>query len=215
MIGQTSEVTSADNGTVDTLAKTIKSQQDFHKYWMSAIELATKTERDWREDAKTAISQFRSDKDGYRTAKFNILYANIQTVCPAIYNSMPTSDVRARFGEAMPVEPPSVPQNDPQAQQMAAQATAMAQADAERKNKDRSNVSQTIERAISVQSDLYDYDDALKSAVIRIRSRACSWMSCWALWRRRLPHWAFSSCAPSVSLALVEPRRMSATPVNS
>ena len=166
MNGQTTDnVTSADTGTVDTLAKTIKSQQDFHRYWMSAIELAGKTEKDWREDAKTAIDQFRSAKDGYRAAKFNILYANIQTTCPAIYNSMPTSDVRARFGEAMPVEPPPMAQNDPQAQQMAAQATAMAQADAERKNKDRSNVSQTIERAISVQSDLYDYDDALKAAV--------------------------------------------------
>ena len=106
MNGDTDNVTSAENGTVDTLAKTIKSQQDFHKYWMSAIELAGATEKDWREDAKTAIDQYRSAKDGYRTAKFNILYANIQTVCPAIYNSMPTSDVRARFGEAMPVETP-------------------------------------------------------------------------------------------------------------
>jgi hypothetical protein len=165
MIGETSDVTSADTGTVDTLQKTIKSKQDFHRYWMSAIELATKTEKEWREDAKTAISQFRSDRDGYRAAKFNILYANIQTVCPAIYNSMPTADVRARFGEAMPVEPPPVPQNDPQAQQMAVQATSAAQAQSEQVNKDRGNVSQVIERAISVQADLYDYDDALKAAV--------------------------------------------------
>ena len=58
MNGQTTDnVTSADTGTVDTLAKTIKSQQDFHRYWMSAIELAGKTEKDWREDAKTAIDQ--------------------------------------------------------------------------------------------------------------------------------------------------------------
>lgn len=170
MIGETSEVTSADTGNVDTLKETIKSKQDFHKYWMSAIELATKTERDWREDAKTAISQFRSDRSGYRVAKFNILYANMQTVCPAIYNSMPTADVRARFGEAMPVEPPPAqmghnggPAMQPDPAVIA--ATSAAQADAERKNKDRSNVSQVIERAISVQSDLYDYDDALKAAV--------------------------------------------------
>ena len=120
----------------------MKSKQDFHKYWMSAIQLAGKTEEDWREDAKTAIQQFRSDKDGYRTAKFNILYANIQTTCPAIYNSEPAADVRARFGEAQ--------SEDPAAQQV---------------NTDRNNVSQLIERAISVQSDLYDYDDALKAAV--------------------------------------------------
>lgn len=170
MIGETSEVTSADTGTVDTLAKTIKSQQDFHRYWMSAIQLATKTERDWREDAKTAINQFRSDKQSGRAAKFNILYANIQTTCPAIYNSVPSADVRARFGEAMPVEPPppAMGHNGGPAMQpdpAAVAATSAAQADAERKNKDRANVSQTIERAISVQSDLYDYDDALKAAV--------------------------------------------------
>lgn len=170
MIGETSEVTSADTGNVDTLKETIKSKQDFHRYWMSAIELAGKTERDWREDAKTAISQFRSDKQYGRVAKFNILYANIQTTCPAIYNSVPSADVRARFGEAMPVEPPpsAMGHNGGPAMQpdpAAVAATSAAQADAERKNKDRSNVSQTIERAISVQSDLYDYDDALKAAV--------------------------------------------------
>ena len=170
MIGQTDNVTSADTGTVDTLAKTIKSQQDFHKYWMSAIELAGKTEKDWREDAKTALRAFRSDRDGWRVSKFNILYANIQTTCPAIYNSMPSPDVRARFGEAMPVEPPPAamghnggPAMQPDPAVIA--ATTAAQAEADRKNRDRSNVSQTIERAVSVQSDLYDYDDALKAAV--------------------------------------------------
>lgn len=142
MISETSEVTSADTGTVDTLAQTIKSKRDFHKYWMSAIQLATATEKDWREDAKTAINQFRSEKDGYRLGKYNLLYANMQTTCPAIYNSEPAADVRARFGEAQG--------EDPAAEQI---------------NTDRNNVSQAIERAISVQSDLYDYDDALKAAV--------------------------------------------------
>lgn len=170
MIGQTDNVTSADTGTVDTLAKTIKSQQDFHRYWMSAIELAGKTEKDWREDAKTALQAFRSDRDGWRVSKFNILYANIQTTCPAIYNSMPSPDVRARFGEAMPVEPPppAMGHNGGPAMQpdpAVIAATTAAQAEADRKNRDRSNVSQTIERAVSVQSDLYDYDDALKAAV--------------------------------------------------
>lgn len=134
-------VTSADTGTIDTLTKSVKNPQEFHKYWMAAIQLADKTEKDWREDAKDAIRQFRSDKDGYRAAKFNILYANMQTICPAIYNSWPEADVRPRFGEA--------PGEDPAAQQI---------------NDDRSNVSQAIERGISVQADLYDYDDALRAA---------------------------------------------------
>lgn len=157
-------VTSADSGTVDTLKKSVKNPQDFHKYWMAAIELAGKTENDWREDAKIAIRQFRSDKQDYRTGRFNILYANMQTICPAIYNSWPEADVRARFGEAMPVELPPVDQNNPQAVQAAKMATDAEQAKADALNKDRSNVSQSIERGISVQADLYDYDDSLRAA---------------------------------------------------
>jgi len=157
-------VTSADTGTVDTLQKSIKNPKDWHKYWLAAIQLADKTEKDWREDAKVAIRQFRSDKDTYRTGRFNILYANMQTICPAIYNSWPEADVRARFGEAMPVEMPPVDQNNPQAVEMAKAATAAEQAKADALNKDRSNVSQSIERGISVQADLYDYDDALRAA---------------------------------------------------
>lgn len=163
-------VTAADTGTVETLAKTIKSQRDFHAYWMSAIELATKTETDWRKDAKAAIDQFRTETD-YRGPKFNILYANIQTTCPAIYNSEPAADVRPRFGEATPNTPPMMGHNggpemqDPQIAQMMQMQVEQAKAVADKTNSDRRNVSQSIERAISVQSDMYDYDDAMQSAV--------------------------------------------------
>jgi hypothetical protein len=136
------ETTLADSGTVDTLKEDIKSKRDFHKYWMSALQLAANTEKDWREDAKKAIDQFRTDKETSRGPKFNILFANIQTTCPAIYNSEPAPDVRARFGEAQG--------EDPAAQKI---------------NEDRNNVSTVIERAISVQSDMYDYDDSLQAAV--------------------------------------------------
>ena len=164
----TNNVTSADTGSVDTLKESVKNPEEFHKYWMAAIKLADKTEEDWREDAKDAIRQFRSDKDGYRAAKFNILYANIQTTCPAIYNSWPEADVRPRFGEAMPVEvPPAMGHNGGPAMQpdpAIVAATEAAQSQADQINKDRSNVSQAIERGIAVQADLYDYDDALRAA---------------------------------------------------
>ena len=136
------EITGADSGSVDTLAKTIKNPADFYKYWMGAIELAGSVEKDWREDAKLAVDKFRSEKGNSRGPTFNILYANIQTTCPAIYNSEPAPDVRPRFGEAAG--------EDPNAQQI---------------NADRKNVSQVIERAIAVQSDLYDYNDSLECAV--------------------------------------------------
>lgn len=144
MSTEAGDIATNEGGSVDTLQKTIKSQEDFHKYWMGAIQLASDTEKDWREDAKVAIRQFRSEVTNqydHRTAKFNILYANMQTICPAIYNSFAEPDIRPRFEEAQG--------EDPQAVQV---------------NQDRKNVSSAIERAISLQADMYDYDAAMQAA---------------------------------------------------
>ena len=159
------DIAQAAGGTVETLEETVKNPADFVKFWLAAIELSGRVEKDWREDAKVAIKQFRTEGEGQRGAKFNILYANIQTTVPAIYNSEPAADIRPRFGEASPEEVPDADPQNPQAAQMAAMAKQQAEAAAAKINKDRSNVSTAIERAIAVQSDMYDYDDALQAAV--------------------------------------------------
>lgn len=73
------------------------------KRWLREIELADKEERDWREDAKRAFKTYRGENytgsgdEKRRKDTFNILWSNVETLRPAIYNSPPRPDIRRRF----------------------------------------------------------------------------------------------------------------------
>lgn len=77
------------------------------KMWLDAIEARTKVEKDWRVEADDIVKIYRSQEvsgDGlaYAVVKqtaFNILYANTETLLPAIYNSPPIPDIRRRYGD--------------------------------------------------------------------------------------------------------------------
>lgn len=70
----------------------------FVKMWLDAIDLSTKEEDDWRKKAEKACEEYRGGKDA-KTSAFNIFHSNIETICPAIYNSTPVPDVRRRYGD--------------------------------------------------------------------------------------------------------------------
>jgi hypothetical protein len=67
--------------------------------WLQAIEAARKEEEGWRKTAEETVKRYR-DEEKRGDKRFNILFANVQTVLPAIYNSTPVPDVRRRFGDA-------------------------------------------------------------------------------------------------------------------
>lgn len=72
------------------------------RLWLESIALARKTEEVWRKKATDAVERYRDEKE--RTGRrFNVLFANTQTVLPAIYNSTPVPDIRRRFGDDDPV----------------------------------------------------------------------------------------------------------------
>mgnify|MGYP003633500932 FL=1 len=78
------------------------------KRWMLEIAAADKAEKDWRKTAEEAINIFHSDltSSGYSSSNkgtFNILWANTETVRPALYNSAPKADVRRRYRDKDPV----------------------------------------------------------------------------------------------------------------
>src|SRR6185369_6687729 len=59
-------------------------------------------------DAQAADDLYRqsTDKNGARLdahKKFNIFHANVETICPALYNSTPIPDVRRRFNDSDPI----------------------------------------------------------------------------------------------------------------
>lgn len=71
------------------------------KLWLDAIDLASKEEADWRKRAQTAVDTYRDQKER-NDKRFNILYANTETILPAIYSSVPVPDIRRRFSDADP-----------------------------------------------------------------------------------------------------------------
>lgn len=66
--------------------------------WLDAIEASESEEKDWRNDGEKAVKLYRSESDDC-AEDFNIFHANIETVCPALYNSTPVPDVRRSFAD--------------------------------------------------------------------------------------------------------------------
>lgn len=78
------------------------------KLWLSAIDLASREEESWRKESESTVKTFRngdSRRNGAleREQEFNILYSNIETLAPAVYNSTPIPDVRTRYDKDDPV----------------------------------------------------------------------------------------------------------------
>lgn len=77
--------------------------------WLNKIGKARKKEQKWRERAKKCIKIYRDDDSStdenarsYRTyddndTSFNILWANIETLLPALFSAVPNPDVRNRY----------------------------------------------------------------------------------------------------------------------
>ena len=91
-------IINADSGTYETKADTQKSEADFVASWLKQIELAQKENKDWHESAEKARNIYLLTGDG-KDNEFNILYSNIATVCPSVYNSLPVPDVRRRYND--------------------------------------------------------------------------------------------------------------------
>lgn len=77
--------------------------------WLNKIGKARKKEKNWRERAKRCIKVYRDDDTtteettrSYRTFDdndntFNILWANVETLLPALFSAVPNPDVRNRY----------------------------------------------------------------------------------------------------------------------
>ncbi len=80
----------------------IREGAEFVRTWLDAIELSSKEEDQWRKRAEEATNIYRSgskDKTENRSRTFNILFANVDTTVPSIYNSTPVPDVRRRYND--------------------------------------------------------------------------------------------------------------------
>jgi hypothetical protein len=79
--------------------------------WLARVEAAGKLEKDWMDDAEKAVKAYTGETRTQdlssvtslgHTYDFNILYANVETIVPAIINSPPAPDIRRRFADEDP-----------------------------------------------------------------------------------------------------------------
>lgn len=76
--------------------------------WLDRITQADKAEKQWRIRAGKIITKYRSDDgvdlQGNRQQEtFNILWSNVETLSPALYNRTPRPDIRRRFSDKDPI----------------------------------------------------------------------------------------------------------------
>jgi hypothetical protein len=94
--------TNQNSAIYETPAETATSKAAFVKRWVEAIELASSEEKEWRKTGTEARNVYESDDAAVTGTAFNIYHANIETICPALYNSTPTPDIRRRFNDKDP-----------------------------------------------------------------------------------------------------------------
>ena len=79
--------------------------QELEKY-LRAVGTYDNEFAKWQARVKKLVKRYRDDtrgQSGNETAKFNILWSNVQTLIPAVYAKLPKADVSRRFGDNDPV----------------------------------------------------------------------------------------------------------------
>lgn len=69
--------------------------------WLKALALAEEEQKEWCKRAEEVSEIYRAAERGRQ--QFNILYSNIETIRPALYNSTPVPDIRRRYSDEDPV----------------------------------------------------------------------------------------------------------------
>ena len=85
-----------------------KGESGIVRRWCMELRLADKEEDTWRKQSRKVLKRYRG-QSGYDENQdrqkdvFNILWANTETLTPALYNSTPKPDVRRRFRDKDPL----------------------------------------------------------------------------------------------------------------
>ena len=88
------------------MAKKTKSVENPVDYYDGIIAKYDRTFQTWEKRANDIVRRYRDEqrqKNENDTTKFNILWANVQTLVPACYSRVPQPDVGRRFNDQDPV----------------------------------------------------------------------------------------------------------------
>ena len=88
------------------MADTREDQEKLYgtaRYWQLEIDQASEFEKDWRDRGIRVVERYRDERDtgsvGPLTHRFNILWANTETLKGALFARMAQPDVRRRFND--------------------------------------------------------------------------------------------------------------------
>lgn len=81
--------------------KEAKDEAEEVNGWLKEMDAAASREEDYLKAGKDIVELYEGQRKA--TAPYNILYANTETLAPALFNSTPRPDVRRRFAEETPV----------------------------------------------------------------------------------------------------------------
>lgn len=79
------------------------------KFWQTQLKAEDRQGKKWRERGRKVVDRYRDERDDdtrqkrVKKRRFNILWANTETLKPAIYSQTPIPDVRRRFLDQDPV----------------------------------------------------------------------------------------------------------------
>jgi hypothetical protein len=74
--------------------------------WLNVISQYDNEFKKWEARAQKIVKRYRDDnrnQNTNETAKFNILWSNVQTLIPAVYARLPKANVSRRFGDNDPI----------------------------------------------------------------------------------------------------------------
>jgi hypothetical protein len=74
--------------------------------WLNVVGAYDNEFKKWEARSQKIVKRYRDDNRSSHTnetAKFNILWSNVQTLIPAVYAKLPKADVSRRFGDNDPV----------------------------------------------------------------------------------------------------------------
>ena len=78
---------------------------DAARKWLAELKLAKREDEKFCERGDKIVRRYRDDRKGYSTPakRFNILWANVQTMIPALYGKTPKAEVSRRWKDQDPV----------------------------------------------------------------------------------------------------------------
>lgn len=86
------------------MAKKDTPDQEVQK-WLNHIAAYERTFKKWEGRVEKILKRYRDDSRGYNdtTAKFNVLWSNVQTIVPAVFSRLPKPEVTRRYRDNDPV----------------------------------------------------------------------------------------------------------------